>query len=80
MNLFDIPSRSFDPILCAAVSQSSSPDAILAKLGQVELDPSKAIGTIGKYFVERFGFDKDCIVAPFTGDNPATLLSFALSP
>jgi len=75
-----IPSRTFNSTLCSAASQSTSPTELLAKLGKVELDPSRVVGHIGQYFVDRYGFDKNCCVAPFTGDNPSTLLSFSLSP
>ncbi|KAL7415883.1 hypothetical protein BDY24DRAFT_337338, partial [Mrakia frigida] len=80
MDLFDIPSRTFNSTLCSAASRSASPTELLAKLGKVELDPSRVVGHIGQYFVDRYGFDKNCCVAPFTGDNPSTLLSFSLNP
>ncbi|CEH11686.1 Sugar (pentulose and hexulose) kinases [Ceraceosorus bombacis] len=47
-------------------------------LGEVECDAGRVIGKIGKWFVQRYGFDSECIVCPGTGDNPATFLSFAL--
>ncbi|PWN40062.1 actin-like ATPase domain-containing protein [Ceraceosorus guamensis] len=49
-------------------------------LGEVECDAGRVIGKIGKWFVQRYGFDSECIVCPGTGDNPATFLSFALPP
>lgn len=42
--------------------------------------PIQAIGSIGAWWQKRWGFGADCGVAPFTGDNPSTLLSFNLSP
>jgi xylulokinase len=45
------------------------------KLGKVETDGGKVVGKIGKWFVERYGFDPECCVFPGTGDNPATFLS-----
>lgn len=46
-------------------------------LGEVERDTGRVIGRIGQWFVQRYGFDEQCIVCPGTGDNPATFLSFA---
>lgn len=38
------------------------------------------MGPISSYFVQRYGFPSDCGIAPFTGDNPATILSLPLRP
>jgi xylulokinase len=32
-----------------------------------------SVGCISNYFVERYGFDPQCRVIAFTGDNPASL-------
>jgi xylulokinase len=45
------------------------------KLGEVEVDGGREVGKIGKWFVERYGFNSTCSVFPGTGDNPATFLS-----
>lgn len=45
------------------------------KLGKVETDGGKVVGKIGRWYVERYGFNPDCCVFPGTGDNPATFLS-----
>ncbi|WWD22918.1 hypothetical protein CI109_107413 [Kwoniella shandongensis] len=45
------------------------------KLGTVETDGGRVVGHIGKWFVERYGFNPECCVFPGTGDNPATFLS-----
>lgn len=74
-----IPDRAWSPELLAITAPHAA-DALRSKLCAVELDPgAPQMGKIGKYFVERYGFREDCIVAPFTGDNPSTLLSFSLS-
>ena len=31
-----------------------------------------------KFFVSRYGFDEACAIIPFTGDNPATIISLPL--
>ncbi|BGP29117.1 hypothetical protein JCM10296v2_000855 [Rhodotorula toruloides] len=48
-------------------------------LGEVEKDGGIELGRIGSYFVQRFGFSPNCIIAPFTGPEPATFLSFPLT-
>ncbi|GAA5964251.1 hypothetical protein JCM21900_001802 [Sporobolomyces salmonicolor] len=48
-------------------------------LGAVERDGGVELGKVSSYFVKRFGFSPECIVAPFTGTDPATFLSFPLT-
>ncbi len=45
------------------------------KFGVVESDDGRLVGKVGKWFVERYGFNPECYVFPGTGDNPATFLS-----
>ncbi|BGP13018.1 hypothetical protein JCM10213v2_000937 [Rhodosporidiobolus nylandii] len=47
-------------------------------LGDVEADGGAELGKISPYFVQRFGFSPDCIIAPFSGPDPSTFLSFPL--
>lgn len=42
------------------------------------MDPSAPLGKMSPYFCTKYGFSKDCIIAPFTGDNPATILALPL--
>lgn len=80
MNLWDLstPQRGWNETLLATTAGSADEAARLAKmLGPVESDAGRVVGNIGAWFVERYGFSKDCIVCPGTGDNPATFLSFA---
>ncbi|GAA5853403.1 hypothetical protein JCM8547_002441 [Rhodosporidiobolus lusitaniae] len=49
-----------------------------AMLGEVEGDGGRELGKISPYFVQRFGFSPDCLIAPFTGPSPSTFLSFPL--
>ncbi|KAF8530223.1 hypothetical protein BU17DRAFT_35794 [Hysterangium stoloniferum] len=44
-------------------------------LGPVESDGGRSIGTISRYFVERYGFEKDTTVQAFTSSHLATYLS-----
>jgi xylulokinase len=41
--------------------------------------PGTDLGTISNYYVERFGFNPECRVVSFTGDNPASLAGLCLS-
>ena len=36
--------------------------------------------TISPYFMQHYGFDTKCSVAPFTSDKPATILALPLRP
>lgn len=80
MNLFSLPTRKWDKTLLLSVTEGNQAEAdrLEKMLGQVHLDPREPCGTIGDWYAQRYGFNKDCLVVPFTGDNPATLLSFTL--
>jgi xylulokinase len=76
MNLWTMntPERGWNQEILKAIAGDASSD--LAKmLGEVERDGGKPVGTIGNWFVERWGFSKECLVFSGTGDNPATFLS-----
>lgn len=75
MNLYDIKERCWSKQLLDTVDPSG---ALEGKLGEVEKDAGAVVGTIGRWFVERYGFDASCVVLPGTGDNPATFLSLNL--
>ncbi|GAA6001886.1 xylulokinase [Rhodotorula paludigena] len=69
----------WDPELLEYVAGGKGEAAELErKLGQVEKDGGVAAGKIGRWFIERYGMDPDCLVNHFTGDNNATILSFSL--
>ncbi|KAG0162861.1 hypothetical protein DFQ28_000738 [Apophysomyces sp. BC1034] len=48
------------------------------KLGLEPVEGGIQLGKISPYFVHRYGFDSDCAIMPFTGDNSATLASMNL--
>ena len=78
MNLWDIKSGGWcEPLLKVAAGDVGVED-LKAKLGNVSIDGGCSCGTLSKYFVNRYGFSKDCTVIPFTGDNPATMLALPL--
>lgn len=68
MNLLNIKTKTWDPQLLEACGPN-----LAKKLG--EPVPSKTVvGSISSYFVERWGFNPDCKIIAFTGDNPASLI------
>lgn len=81
MNLWDIQNQKWDESLLelTAGDKSAVPE-LQKKLGEVRQDGGGSIGPIAPYFVSRYGFSQDCQIAPFTGDNPATILALPLRP
>ncbi|CUS12791.1 unnamed protein product, partial [Tuber aestivum] len=75
MNLWDMRSNSWSGELL----NLSAPD-LRSRLGEVEMQPGKHLGPVSGYFVERFGFREECVITPFTGDNPSTILALPLRP
>lgn len=72
MNLMDIRSKKWSKkaLDCTA-------PGLAAKLGKPELS-HKVAGRIHSYFVERYGFDANCLVIMFSGDNPNSLAGLRL--
>ncbi|ORY52177.1 hypothetical protein BCR35DRAFT_310638 [Leucosporidium creatinivorum] len=76
--LFNVEGRKWDERLC---KEAGGEDIDLRGLmGEVELDGGRSLGTVSEWFMGRYGFDRDCIVCPFTGDGAAAFLSFAMKP
>lgn len=73
MNLMDIKQRAWsNPVL-----EATAPD-LEEKLGK--LAPAyAAAGCISPYFVERYHFNKDCLVINWSGDNPNSLAGLTLN-
>lgn len=82
MNLWDIPSNTWSETLLTLTAGGSAEGAsdLKSKLGEVRLDGGGSVGKISPYFVGKYGFSPDCEIAPFTGDNPATILALPLRP
>lgn len=81
MNLWDMQNGRWDDRLLALAAGGKDKAAELGqKLGDVAVDGGAAFSTINNYFVTRYGFDPGCKIIPFTGDNPATILSLPLRP
>ncbi|CAH9069396.1 unnamed protein product [Cuscuta europaea] len=73
MNLMDIKQRAWSkPAL-----EATAPD-LEEKLGK--LAPAYEVaGYIAPYFVERYHFNKDCLVINWSGDNPNSLAGLTLN-
>ncbi|KAI9823935.1 MAG: hypothetical protein M1832_002253 [Thelocarpon impressellum] len=78
MNLWDIKAGSWCEPLLKLTAGDDGVDDVREKLGDVREDGGGSLGQISKWFVERHGFSPDCAVAPFTGDNPSSILSLPL--
>lgn len=73
MNLMDIKQRAWSKIALQATAPG-----LEEKLGT--LAPAHAVaGVIAPYFVERFHFNKNCLVVQWSGDNPNSLAGLALN-
>lgn len=82
MNLWDIPNQCYNQQLLELAAGGSKEGAaeLRRKLGEVRMDGGGSVGAVSNYFVQKYGFSPDCQVAPFTGDNPATILALPLRP
>ncbi|CAL5385622.1 unnamed protein product [Camellia sinensis] len=73
MNLMDIKQRAWSKIALEATAPG-----LEEKLGN--LAPAHAVaGVIAPYFVERFHFNKNCLVVQWSGDNPNSLAGLTLN-
>ena len=80
MNLWNINQGRYDERLLALAAGSSNTADLHAQLGDVPEDGGGSFGEISGYFVHRYGFKPSCTIAPFTGDNPSTILALPLRP
>ncbi|KAA6415458.1 MAG: D-xylulose kinase [Lasallia pustulata] len=78
MNLWDIKAGTWNEKLVALAAGSSGLTELKRKLGPVSEDGSGLLGNVASYFIRRYHFSPSCVVAPFTGDNPATILALPL--
>lgn len=80
MNLWDINAGTWSEPLLKLAAGADGVESLKQRLGTVREDGGGSMGSISSYFVQRYGFPSDCGIAPFTGDNPATILSLPLRP
>ena len=79
MNLWDIHGGKWnDQLVALAAGGKDQVDELKNKLGDVPEDGGSGFGMVSNYFATRYGFNPDCVVIPFTGDNPATILALPL--
>lgn len=80
MNLWNISKSQWDATSISTASFDGNSTALYAKLGDVVKDGGQNLGPISSYYVKKYGFSPDCVIAPSTGDNPATILALPLQP
>ncbi|KAL5074027.1 hypothetical protein RYX36_013011 [Vicia faba] len=73
MNLMDIKKKAWSEVALEATAPG-----LESKLG--DLAPAYAVaGYIASYFVERYHFNKDCLVVQWSGDNPNSVAGLTLN-
>ena len=72
MNLMDIEKQTWSDALLDACGPN-----LRSKLGPDPVLGGTSFGSVGAYWVKRWNFNSSCIVAPFTGDNPSTIVSLS---
>jgi xylulokinase len=55
-----------------------SSDSLMHLLGEATCNPASVVGKIDEYFVLRYGFQRDTVIVPFSGDNPCTIVGLNL--
>jgi xylulokinase len=78
MNLWDIKAGRWNEKLLALAAGSHGIDDLKSKLGDVPEDGGVHLGSISKYFIDRYGFNSKCTIIASTGDNPSTILALPL--
>ena len=72
MNLLDIRNKRWHPTALGVCG-----DHLEEKLTRA-IDPTRPLGPIADYFVQRYGFGFTCQVLPWSGDNPCSLIGLGL--
>lgn len=79
MNLYDITKKKWNEKLLGIAAGNKGIYGLLDKLGnEVEPVGHHSIGPISPFFVKKYGFNQNCQIYAFTGDNLATILSLPL--
>ena len=71
-NLMDIRTRQWSDR--ALVATAAGLDGKLLPIQPA----SRSAGRISPFFAERFGFSSNCLVLPFSGDNPCSMIGLGL--
>jgi len=72
MNLLNIHTKNWD----AELMEACAPN-LMEKLG-VPVASNTSLGKVSEYMRKRYGFQQDCFVTSFTGDNPSSLAGMRL--
>ena len=80
MNLWDIKAGTWSERLLELAAGEDGLKSLKEKLRTVREDGGGSMGPISPYFIHRYGFHGACGIAPFTGDNPSTILALPLRP
>uniref|UniRef100_A0A8D8RRU0 Xylulose kinase n=1 Tax=Cacopsylla melanoneura TaxID=428564 RepID=A0A8D8RRU0_9HEMI len=72
MNLLDINTKTW----CPQLLEACAPE-LATKLGE-PVPCNTDLGSVHEYYVERFGFNPECRVVVFTGDNPSSMAGMLL--
>ncbi len=75
MNLLDIRQHQWSKQCLNACGND-----LEKKLSEKLVYPRTALGTIAKYFVEKYGFNNQCQIVSCTGDNPSSYYALASDP
>eukprot|EP01111_Echinosteliopsis_oligospora_P013843 TRINITY_DN5070_c0_g1_i1.p1 TRINITY_DN5070_c0_g1~~TRINITY_DN5070_c0_g1_i1.p1 ORF type:complete len:482 (-),score=116.43 TRINITY_DN5070_c0_g1_i1:269-1666(-) len=78
MNIMDINSREWLDTALDVVYPGKA-QFLKQLLGKV-VQSHELEGKISKYFVQEYGFSADCLIIPFSGDNPCSVAGLKLSP
>lgn len=73
MNLMDVASCRWDESL---LRECGGPD-LREKIGPEPVLGGVVLGKVASWWVDRWGFEPDCLVTSFTGDNPATMVALS---
>ncbi|KAF9269170.1 D-xylulose kinase [Marasmius fiardii PR-910] len=73
MNLMDVLSCKWDERLLEICGGAE----LRSKIGPEPVPGGSILGKICSWWIRRWGFSPDCIIAPFTGDNPATVVALS---
>ncbi|OQR95886.1 xylulose kinase [Thraustotheca clavata] len=80
MNLMDLKTRQWSPDVLEAVERVGGPrmSEMRRLLGEEPVASHESQGPIASYFTQRYGMPPNCVVIPFSGDNPCTLAGMGL--
>lgn len=73
MNLLNLARKNWDEELLAATAEG-----LLAKLPPITTSHT-VVGKIAPYFIEKYGFNPNCSVINWSGDNPCSLIGVGAS-